>query len=168
MGRKSTVDEIAQAVERAASLDRAVEVIGQLLGAKGPIDRVSIRVLVPEERVLVVAAVWSLQPTAIRTGMRISDVASSLPEVLQAGGPVVVEEAPRAQLLDSVLTSEGIRSWVTAPLRDGAHIGALLSVSSRVSGAFKGSDAPLFTDLAVAIERPLFALIKAAGTPAAD
>jgi GAF domain-containing protein len=152
---KQVISDAARAVERSSTPQEAVSAIGRILGAHWPADRVSLRVLLDQEEMLEVVAVWSHDKTAVSLGTRMHALATSFPEVLKSGVPVIVEDGGKSGLAGSVLTTEGIRSWVTAPLRDGFRIVGLISISSKTTWAFRRTDIGFFTEFAAAIETQL-------------
>jgi GAF domain-containing protein len=156
---KGAAGRASLAVEQASTLDEAVSEIARILGEHRPIDRVSVRVLLPEGDLLEVAALWSRDRTALTPGMRMTALASSLPEVIKTGAPVVVEDSLKAGFAGTVLATEGISSWVTAPLHDGSHVRGLLSFSSKTSHAFRSSDRAFFGDFVAALETRLCVLL---------
>jgi len=158
---KEAAGRASIAVDKASTLDEAVKVIARILGRHRPIDRVSVRVLLPEGDLLEVAALWSRDRTALTPGMRMTALASSLPEVIKTGAPVVVEDSVKAGFAGTVLATEGITSWVTTPLHDGTRVVGLLSFSSKTSQAFRSSDRAFFRDFAAAVQIPLCALLEA-------
>jgi len=161
MAMKEAAGRASLAVEQASTLGEALSEIARILGEHRPIDRVSVRVLLPEGDLLEVAALWSRDRTALTPGMRMTALASSLPEVIKTGAPVVVEDSFKAGLAGTVLATEGISSWVTAPLNDGFRVRGLLSFSSKTSQAFRTSDRAFFGDFVAAVQMPLCTLLEA-------
>ena len=156
---RDSSSDLARALVRARTPKKAAETIARALEGRFPVDRVSVRIWIRDEHVIRVAALWSRFETKVSEGTRIAEGASSLPEVLEADAPLVVEDAAVDRLLDQVLRDEGLQSWVTIPLRAEGEIVGLLSVSSRTSGGFSRGDGPFFAELARAIEGPILELV---------
>jgi len=116
--------------------------------------RLSVRRFLPQEGQLQLAAVWSASETRLRRGTRISAGASSMPEVLKLDRPVFSAEAASSDLtlLLQVLATEGIRSWVSIPLRRGRQVVGLLSVSSIQPDAIDPTDSGFFEAIGKAVE----------------
>lgn len=132
----------------------ALERLVPLLAEKHPVDRLSVRMVVPGADQVVMRGVWSRGPTNLVPGMRFSAAASSLPEIITTGEPVV-GTGDAGSMLDSILRDEGMRSWVTVPLRSRGEVVGLFSVSSRTAGAFDVGSASLVEAVGRAIEAVL-------------
>lgn len=134
--RSATVEH----VERADTLDACLQRIARAVGTLHPITRVSIRILDAQDPdFLILAGVWSADPTNLTPGTRIPIRSTSFHEVWRDGSALLFEEtAPDRppSLLDDILSGEGIRSWMTIPLRSGHLIVGLVSLSSPYAGAF--------------------------------
>lgn len=161
--RSKVLQAIDDSMSDAETLDDVVVLIAEILGSDFPLDRVSIRLCESDDETLLVAAVWSSTETKIAPGVRISKAASSLPEVIEADGPVFVSNAPTDRLLDDVIVAEGYRSWVTIPVRRDAAIQGLLSLSSFTADAFAQSDLERLALVARLIEARVFDLADAHG-----
>jgi hypothetical protein len=106
--------------------------------------------------------VWSASDTQIPAGLRVSARASSLPEVMKAGGPIFSSEAEAHQgLLEQVMAAEGVASWVAIPLRDGERLTALLNISSMDPKEIRPSGRAFFERIGKAVERRVVALTTA-------
>lgn len=162
---RATLIESSEARTRsAATINEALAGIADVFAAEWDIHRVSCRLLTEDRRHLVVAGVWSAAPGAIAAGVRMSVVASSLPELSAAGSPIV-QERPQEDgtLLDAIFVSEGVRSWVSMPLTRAAEIAGVLSMSSQVEGTFRSEDVPFFVELAAAVQEKLLELAARSG-----
>jgi hypothetical protein len=149
LGLSAAVDD---ALSRARDVHDAVEQIARTLrGASLAIDRVSVRELSDDGASVTVVALWTSGKATIDVGTTMSALSTSVPEILKTGLPAIGNVDDR-KLLESVLLDEGIRSWVTLPITDGARLRAILSLSSRRIDAFDPNDVQEFADLAAAIE----------------
>ena len=100
----------------------------------------------------------------LRLGVTMSRFASSLPEVERQGVALVFSgNRPGPRFADQILHEEGVRSWVSVPLRREGTIVGLLSFSSREVGAFSQEEAAFFTKLGAAVDESLIELIPPAG-----
>lgn len=105
----------------------------------------------------------------LRLGVTMSRFASSLPEVETQGGALVFSgNRPGPRFADQILHEEGIRSWVSVPLRREGTIIGLLSFSSREVGAFSQEEAAFFTKLGAAVGDRLLGLIPPPGNEVGD
>lgn len=122
--------------------------------------RVSLRRLIPSGNQLEIAAVWSALETALTKGVRMSALATSFPEVVRTDRPVIFSvEAGSPQLLEQLLASEGIQSWVSIPLHRGDLVVAVLGLSSLEAGAFDPKDEGFYADLGASVEERLVELM---------
>jgi GAF domain-containing protein len=118
--------------------------------------RLSVRRFLPQEGQLQLVAVWSASDTRLRAGTSISAGASSMPEVLKLDRPVFSgEDSEEGTFLLQVLATEGIRSWVSIPLRRGPQTVGLLSVSSMQPDAIDPIDSAFFEAMGKAVEARL-------------
>lgn len=137
--------------------DTINDVLLQLVKALQPhipgLWRLSVRRFLPQEGQLELVAVWSASDTRLRPGTRISAGASSMPEVLKLDRPVFSAEASSERtLLQQVLTTEGVASWVSIPLRRGRQVVGLLSASSIHPDAISRVDIAFFAEVGKAVE----------------
>src|SRR5258708_26849086 len=80
--------------------------------------RASLRKLIPDEEQLEIVAVWSAVETRLNIGVRMSVMATSFPEVLRSGEPVVGTQGPGyPSPVAELLAAEGARSWIAIPIR---------------------------------------------------
>jgi transcriptional regulator with GAF, ATPase, and Fis domain len=122
--------------------------------------RLSVRRFLRKGGQLELIAVWSASDTQLRPGTRISAGASSMPEVLKLDGPVFsVEASAERTLLQQVLATEGVASWVSIPLHSGRQVVGLLSVSSIDPEAVSPADAAFFAEIGRAVEDRLAELV---------
>src|SRR5205823_5544968 len=118
--------------------------------------RLSVRRFLPHEGQLELVAVWSASDTQLRPGTRISAGASSMPEVLKLDRPVFSADASAERtLLQQVLATEGVASWVSIPLRRGRRVVGLLSVSSIQPEAIGPGDVAFFENIGRVVEERL-------------
>jgi GAF domain-containing protein len=124
------------------------------------VDRASLRVVDRSDDRLVIVGVWSIEGTVLSEGTRIPLDATSFPEVVRTGGPVIFESPDRApSLIDQIMLDEGLQSWAVIPLRDGGSIEALLALSAREPGTFTMEDGPELIALAEAIQEDVLGLL---------
>lgn len=148
---------LRDALGHAADAQHVLDVIVSELQPCFPLDRATIRRL--DEDMLEIVAIWSAEPTALGIGARMRALSSSLPTIVETGRPVVrTRIGPRKQLLEQVVASEGIASFVTMPLRVAGRIRGLLSFSSRAPDAFSEEDLPFLERVAEIVE------VRAAGS----
>jgi GAF domain-containing protein len=76
-----------------------------------------------------------------------------MPEVLKLDGPVFSADASAERtLLQQVLGTEGVSSWVSIPLRSGRRVVGLLSVSSIQPEAISPADIAFFENIGRVVE----------------
>ena len=96
-----------------------------------------------------IAALWCAGETALTVGTRMSAQSTALAEIRATGRPQVRDRIdPEESLVEQVMAQEGIRSYVTLPLREGTHATGLLSFSSRIEAAFTDEDVRVLEELA--------------------
>jgi GAF domain-containing protein len=147
-------------IAHAQSPDIAMRALARLLRSHfSDLVRVSLRVLRPDREAVLLAGVWSDRPTKLQTGATLAVTATATPEVLASRQPVFGRAVEAETPVDQILAEEGIRSWVSIPLRAGAVIVGTVTLSSSRTDAFSPDDEPFLTALIEAIEVPLVALV---------
>ena len=147
----------------ARSLEAALAgLVGCLDGRFRQLTRVSMRALAPDGRSLVIVGVWSIGETNLGPGGMMSILSSSYPEMVAAGRTILAHQTDDPVLTD-ILRTEGVRSWVSVPLRRRERIVAMLSISSWASEAFSEEDLPLLDDLGAALQERLLELAERSG-----
>ena len=121
--------------------------------------RVSLRRLLLEEDSAEIVAVWSAAPTALEPGVRMSLVATGIPELLAARRPTFRNENDDNRMLDGILSSEGVASWVTIPLSKQEMLRAVLTLSSFEPEGVMVEDREFYASLGQAVEERLVALL---------
>ena len=139
---------------RAANVHDALQALADSLRPTIPsLWRASVRTVLPEQQQLEIVAVWCAVETQLVPGVRMSLLATSFPEVSKLDRSVLSSERRGDSLLvEQVLASEGVSSWVSIPLhRDGTIVG-LLGLSSLDADAFDSSDLGFFDRLGRRVE----------------
>jgi len=150
--------EIQAAVGSARTLDAAARRFAELIRSEyDGLMRVAIRAYDSESNTVRIVGLWSDKDSAIGTGVTTSATATSMPEILRTGRPVFEANAQELYL-DGVLRSEGIRSWVSIPLKSGRAVKGLLSLSSSRPNAFPREDEPFLAEVGEVVEEHLLSL----------
>jgi len=157
--------EMIAPVREATSVGAALEALTTALHKYLPIHRASIRRIDYGRESAVMVAVWSLWPTSLRPGLVIPLTVTSLPEIIGSKGAVLGSQEEPSVLLDQILAAEGIRSWITVPLRGASRVYGLLSFSSRFGDGLRQEHVPFFDQLGAAVEESLVGLIARWGPP---
>ncbi|MDP9340565.1 MAG: GAF domain-containing protein [Actinomycetota bacterium] len=126
-----------------------------------PIDRATLRVVDPEDGEVVVVGQYVERPTAIQVGTRVPYRSTSFPRAVRERRPVMSSDQDQEfplPLLDQILWEEGVRSWVSVPLRQGTKTVGLLSFSSPEPEAFSERDRLLFENIGLLCQDVLLAL----------
>lgn len=155
-------DLIAEASGRVAAaqdLETAVKELALVVAESCDLYRVSMRALSPDGQRLVIVALWSARATSLGVGSTMSVLSSTYPEIVERRSSIVHTSSDTDVVLDDILRAEGIRSWVSTPLRRGDVVWGLLSFSSAWGNAFKEEDCPVFDRLAAAVEDRLHVLL---------
>lgn len=153
-----------QAVSEAADLRDALRRLAGALAPRWDVARASLRTVDRSDDRLVIAAVWARDGTVLTEGTRIPLEATSYPDVVKEGGPVVFEAVTSAPtLLDQILLDEGLQSWAVIPLRRGGAVAALLALSATVPGTFTASDREELHAVAEAVEEHLLGFVHTNG-----
>ena len=143
--------QISAQVDGLHEPQKVVQALLPLLRACFPLYRASIRRI--GDSMLEIVAVWSVAPTSLDVGTKMSVMASSLPTLIRTGKPVLQTRLrPATQLLEGIMATEGIASYVTLPLRDQSRIVGLFSLSSLTPGAFSSTDLDFLERLAAIVE----------------
>jgi GAF domain-containing protein len=151
--------ELRAAVESARALNGAVRSLAEIFRSEYPdLIRLAVRSYDIDENTVRIEAVWSAANTVIGPGFTMAATATSMPEVARTGRPVFEQDA-RANYLEDVLRSEGIRSWVSIPLRSGGAVRGMLSLSSRRTSAFRPEDENFLVEAAGVLEGKIFDLL---------
>ncbi len=150
------VDAIARSVDQ--WLARMVEGLRDHYS----INRATVRIIDPEDGEVVVVGQYAEQPTALRVGTRIPFRSTSFPRVTRERRPLMsIDEEDREfplPLLEQILWEEGVRSWVSIPLRGEFKTVGLLSFTSPEPDAFTEEDRVLFENIGLLCQDVLVAL----------
>jgi GAF domain-containing protein len=125
------------------------------------IDRASLRVIDPEDGEVVYVGQYVEHPTALPVGTRVPYRSTSFPRAVRERRPIMSTDEDQEfplPLLDQILWEEGVRRWVSVPLRQGNRTVGLLSFSSREPEAFSERDRLLFENLGLLCQDVLLAL----------
>jgi transcriptional regulator with GAF, ATPase, and Fis domain len=149
-------------VRRAGETQGALLALVKALRTSMPsLWRASIHQLMAGKDQLEIVAVWSAGETHLKTGVRMSVMATSFPEVVRREAPIVERPDPsKPQPLPELLAAEGAQAWITVPLRRKGGVIGLLTFSVSDEEAFDGSDATFFAQLGETIEEDLVALMR--------
>jgi GAF domain-containing protein len=153
--------ELERVDDVARSLDRWLAQVVEGLRRHFPIDRATVRMIDPEDGEVVFVGQYVEQPTALPVGTRIPYRSTSLARVAREHGPIMsVDEEQEfpPPLLDQILWEEGVRCWVSVPLRRKNKTVGLLSFSSPDPGAFTDEDRLLFENIGLLCQDMLLAL----------
>ena len=124
-------------------------------------DRATLRVVDPDDGESVFVGQYVEHPTAIPVGTRVPYRATSFPRAVRERRPLLSSDEDQEfplPLLDQILWEEGVRSWVTVPLRHGNRTSGLLTFSSPKPGAFSEDDRLLFENIGLLCQDVLLAL----------
>lgn len=159
-GEVSLDSELLWRLDSADTAQEALAPLVQLLAPWFPVDRASLRRIDYPSSEVEVVAVWSRGGNPfVGPGWRLPMSSTSLPEVLRAGKPLI-GDSPQSLLDQVLLGEEGIRSWVTMPIRAGELVVGLLSFSSTWDAAFRPSDTLTFDALRAAVESSLVRFLE--------
>lgn len=150
------IARLRPAVEAAGSVQQVLDAVVDVVDPSIPLVRAAIRRL--DDVMVEVVAVWTRTPTAIGRGTKMSVSATSFPTVLTTGRPVI-STVGDGRLLDDILRTEGVASYVTLPLRQRGMVAGLLSLSSGSVDAFSDEDLPFLEAIAAAVEGRIAALL---------
>jgi GAF domain-containing protein len=157
--RRTEVDR-ADAVAR--SVDQWLARMVEGLRPHYPIDRATVRIIDPEDGEVVVVGQYVELPTALTVGTRIPYRSTSFPRVVRERRPLMscdIEDREHPlPLLEQILWEEGVRSWVSIPLRGEIRTVGLLSFSSPEPDAFDDEDRVLFENIGLLCQDMLVAL----------
>jgi GAF domain-containing protein len=145
----------------ARSVDEWLARMVQGLRDHYPIDRATLRVVDPEDGEAVVVGQYVEHPTALPVGTRVPYRATSFPRAVRERRPIMSldqEQEFPLPLLDQILWEEGVRWWVSIPLRQGNKTVGLLSFSSPDRDAFSERDRLLFENIGLLCQDVLLAL----------
>ena len=158
----AVLERLPKVVRRAKTVEDVLTELVSLLTSVVPgLWRATIRRFLPMESQLELIAVWSASGTRLQPGARISAVASSMPEVVRLNRAVFSSEESRARtLVEQVLHTEGIRSWVSIPLHSDNKKAGLLSISSVMEDAIDPVDRFFYEEVGNLVERRLEELLK--------
>ena len=125
------------------------------------IGRATLRVVDPDDGEVVFVGQYVEHPTAVPVGTRVPYRSTSFPRAVREQRPLLSTDEDQEfplPLLDQILWEEGVRSWVTVPMRQGNRTSGLLSFSSPDPGAFSEDDLLLFENLGLLCQDVLMAL----------
>lgn len=126
---KSLVSRAAAGVARAKNLDKALARIAGTLYSTFHVRRVSLSVLVGNDQV-VIAGLWTAQPTRLNKGAILSASATVLPEIVSRSGTVSNAECSPF-LFSEALRQEDLPAWIAVPVPNPRRIEGFLSLSAR-------------------------------------
>lgn len=150
------LERLGPKLGRGRSPKRVLEAVVSLLRDRVSLFRASVRFVVPDTPMVEIVAVWSAGPTALEVGTRMSAHSTALARIAATGRPEVRTLVDsRESLVDQIMAQEGIRSFVTLPLRDASHIFGLLSLSSAEPNSFAEADLELLEEVARLVEDAL-------------
>jgi hypothetical protein len=125
---KNLVSRAAAGVARAKNLDKALARIAGALHSTFYVRRVSLSVLVGNDQV-VIAGLWTSQPTRLNKGAIVSASATVLPEIVSRSGTVSSAECSPF-LFSKALQGEGLPAWIAVPVPNPRRIEGFLSLSA--------------------------------------
>ena len=155
------LEDVLERARRHGSLDNCLTGLAELLELEFPLHRIVVGLLHPDGERLVLVGVWTSGPTQIRPDAVVRSDATAFPRLLLGEEIVAMQEEPVPEglpLLEKVLWTEGIRSVMSIPLRDGATLSGILILASRVAGAFPEGQRLLFGTLGILCETTLLEL----------
>jgi hypothetical protein len=126
---KSLVSRAATGVARAKNLDKALARIAGTLYSTFYVRRVSLSVLLGNDQV-VIAGLWTAQPTRLNKGTIVSASATVLPEIVSSSGTVSSAECSPF-LFSKALQQEDLPAWIAVPVPNPRRIEGFLSLSAR-------------------------------------
>jgi hypothetical protein len=131
-----------------------------VIGAGYALLRISVCVLSADGGTIHFVSVWGARSEVIFPGATMHVGATVFPEVVRVDGPVT-SEASEATLAAEVVRHEGVRAWISVPLRNdiGLPVG-LMNFSSRTPEAFKPDSVPYFAGIGAEIEAKVLSLIS--------
>ena len=147
---------------RAANVQEALQALADSIRPAIPsLWRASIRTVIPEQQQLEIVAVWCAVETQLVPGVRMSLLATSFPEMSRLDRSVLSSERRGDSLLvEQVLASEGVSSWVSIPLHRDNTIVGLLGLSSLEADAFDARTLGFFDRLGRRVEGTLTGFIE--------
>jgi hypothetical protein len=158
------IDTSKAILQDAVSLDAALLELGKTVAPRLDVWRISVRMTDWERRDMVIVGVWARAGTVLKVGTRFAWTQTALPDILRTVGPVIHDGAQETpSLLDQILASEGMRSWVTIPLHEARMVTGILALSSIDLRAFTQEDIPFYTALGEHLEGSLLELARRSG-----
>ncbi|MCA1834757.1 MAG: EAL domain-containing protein [Actinobacteria bacterium] len=156
---------VTDVARRARTCSEAVSGFAETLSSEFPLWRISVRMASGRDQ-LVVAAAWTKGESALVSGIGMSVVATSFPEVVRRDRPVgSADPAFQMSFVEQLVRAEGIRSWISIPLHDGnGSVIGLLSLSSKEPDIFGEATLGFFAQLGYAVESRLVGLVKGSET----
>jgi hypothetical protein len=158
---EDVIDRVREAVSAASSVDEVVERIAGHLPEELAVSRVGFRVYDPEHDFVVVAGVWSKQPTQLKAGIAypiVSSLGESFSSVVKArtcSMRVVGMDPIAPPVLQDILAAEGNASGVLIPVPQGPDVAGVLAIFSARSDAFQVGAASFFDRLGAELSGPL-------------
>jgi hypothetical protein len=150
---------VLEAAKGASTVDEALLSIVSALLPLYPLSRASLRRIDTERAIAIMVGVWAHGPTGLAKGVAVPLHLTSFGRMRSTARSQVDHDLPPT-VLDDMLKDEGIRSWVTSPLFRGEDLRGLLSLSTRVQGAFKEEDRYFFDGVALALQDSLVTLLE--------
>jgi hypothetical protein len=126
---KSLISRAVAGVESAKNLDKALARIAGALYSTFYTRRVSLSLLVSHDQ-LVIAGLWTAQPTRLNKGMILRASATVLPEIVNRGGAISSDDCSPC-LLSEALQQEDLRAWIAVPVPNARRVDGYLLLSAR-------------------------------------
>jgi hypothetical protein len=160
--KPDVVTAITQAVDQAASVERAVEQIALILREDYDLWRVSMLRFTPNASVIVVAT-WNLVSTSFAPGTEISvNLTPTIAELsftlLRGEAAAFTAAAIDLGMIGDVISEEGDRSIAAVPLSDDRTVVAVLVFGSGRDAAFTQADLQALLDIAGNVQARLLEL----------
>jgi GAF domain-containing protein len=167
MSQIPLLEDVLERARSLGSLDDCLAGLATVLGLEFSLHRIVVGLLHPDRERLVLVGVWTSGPTQVRPDAVVRTDATAFPRLLRGEEIVALQEEDGPEglpLLEKVLWTEGIRSALSIPLREGATPSGILILASRVPGAFPEGQRLLFGTLGILCEATLLEL----GRPRVD
>ena len=155
------IDRLRKAASTASSVDEVLEGIARQLPDELAISRVGFRVYDPEHDFVVVAGVWSKQPTQLKAGIAypiVSSLGESFSSVAKSrtcSVRVVGKDPIAPPVLQDMLAAEGNASGVLIPVPQGSQVPGVLAIFSSRSDAFPVGAASFYDRLGAELSAAL-------------
>jgi hypothetical protein len=130
MTSKHSLETVLELAKRSGSLDDCLRGLAERLNTELSMDRILVGMVHPDGRRLVLVGVWASATTQFRLGATVRLDATAFREWERGresrviGREIRVKDMP---LVEQVLWLEGMRSWLSLPLReDESTVGVLM------------------------------------------